>query len=63
MLDGLSRDMRDAGRSIRRNPLFTIAAVTCIVLGIATATTVFSVFEAMLLRPFPFDEPDELVCP
>jgi hypothetical protein len=55
--------MRDAGRSIRRNPLFTIAAVTCIVLGIATATTVFSVFEAMLLRPFPFDEPDELVCP
>ena len=61
LLDGLSRDMRDAGRSIRRNPLFTLAAVTCIVLGIATATTVFSVFEAMLLRPFPFDEPDELV--
>lgn len=60
-MEALLRDLRFSLRSIRRNPLFTAIAVLCLTLGIAVNTTVFSVFNAILLRPFDFAEPDRLV--
>jgi predicted permease len=41
--------------------MFTVVTVTCLALGIATNTTIFSVFDAMFLRPLPFREADRLV--
>src|SRR6188768_3930949 len=44
-----------------RGRVFATAAVLCLTLGIATNTTMFSVFDAMFLRPLPFPAPDRLV--
>ncbi len=41
--------------------LFTLVAVLCLALGIATNTTMFSVFDAMFLRALPFPHPDQLI--
>lgn len=60
MLDDLRRDLRFSARSLRRAPVFTIAAVLSIALGIAATTSVFSVVDAALFRPPPLDHPDEL---
>jgi predicted permease len=54
-------DLRYAVRRLRRAPAFTGAAVASLTLGIATATTVFSLLDAAALRPPPFEEPDRLV--
>jgi len=54
-------DLRYSFRTLRKAPAFTLIAVVCLALGIATNTTLFSVFDAILLRPFPFRAPDELV--
>ncbi|HKW49248.1 MAG TPA: ABC transporter permease [Gemmatimonadaceae bacterium] len=55
------QDVRYAGRTLRKNPAFTLIAVICLALGIATNTTLFSCFNAIVLRPFPFTDPDHLV--
>lgn len=56
--------MRDAMHGVRllgRAPVFGIAAVTIVALGIAAVTTIFSVVHGVMLRPLPFAEPDRLV--
>ena len=54
-------DLRFAFRTLIKNPAFTVAAVLCLALGIGVNATVFSCIRAMLLRPFPYHDPDHLV--
>jgi putative ABC transport system permease protein len=55
------QDLRYALRSFRRRPLVSLAAVATLALGIGGATAVFSIAEAMFLRPLPFRDADRLV--
>jgi predicted permease len=52
----LSQDVRFAFRTLRRRPLFTLAATSALALGIGATTTVFSFGEATLLRRLPYPE-------
>jgi len=59
-LPGFSRDVRHALRSLLRTPRFTALVVAILGLGIGSATAVFSVVNAALLRPLPYPAADEL---
>src|SRR5689334_19209797 len=49
----LHRELRYGWRKLKNNAGFTAVAVTCLALGICASVTVFSVVDALLLRPFP----------
>ena len=57
----LWNDINYAARMMRRNPLFTLAVVLTLMLAIAANTTIFSVVNAVILKPLPFREPGRLV--
>src|SRR5687768_4545655 len=54
-------DFRFALRTLAKSPAFSLAAILCLTLGIGVNATIFSCIRALLLRPFPYRAPDELV--
>src|SRR6202161_3780349 len=61
ILDGFLQDLRYTFRTLRRDSGFTTFAILIVGLGIGASATVFSVVDALLLRPLPFHEPERLV--
>ena len=60
-MDAFLQDLKYAIRKLWGAPAFTLAAVATLTIGIGATIAIFSTVNATLLRPLPFDHPEELV--
>jgi predicted permease len=61
LFDGLRQDLRYTARTLRRDAGFTVFAILIVGLGVGASSTVFSVANALLIRPLPFRDPGQLM--
>lgn len=61
LLDSTAKDLRYALRGFRRNPVFTLAVICTVALGIGATTAVFSVVDRILFRSLPYSNAERLV--
>src|SRR5262245_14150767 len=59
--DSMFQDLRHAARMLVRKPGYSLTAILTLALGIGATAAIFSVVDAVLLRPLPFPEPERLV--
>ena len=60
-MDGMLRHLRVAGRSLKKSPAFALTSITLIGLGVGAVTTIFTLFDHIMLRPLPYPDADRLV--
>lgn len=60
-MSSMSRQLSYLTRKLARSPMFTLVSVVTLALGIGATSAIFSVVHGVLLKPLPFDEPEELV--
>jgi predicted permease len=60
-LDDFARDVRHALRMVRRSPVVAAVVIATLAIGIAVNALVFTIVNAAVLRPLPFEDPDQIV--